>query len=221
MKKKPFTPSTIEKVRIAAGFKCCICRANPCFHTHHLDPAAGNGFDNAAPLCELCHSRYGNDPYKQKFIRQARDDWYNHNEETCSIRKKEFELNREILEKLEKLERKTATKDEILEDLVPKVVETLSSIEVDMTNYAKKGDHWKYIQSLSSLGSTATYTSGQISTIKYGVDDEKLVKESLPSIEYPVLIDIMPHRCTICGRAVYGPSFSFGGECPYCGGLLE
>jgi hypothetical protein len=32
--------------------------------------------DNAAPLCPSCHETYGANPQKRKFIREARDLWY-------------------------------------------------------------------------------------------------------------------------------------------------
>jgi hypothetical protein len=52
---------------------------------HHILPQAEGGSDeedNAAPLCASCHETYGANPTKRKFIREARDWWY----ETCAKR---------------------------------------------------------------------------------------------------------------------------------------
>lgn len=50
---------------------------------HHIAPQEDSGpdtEDNAAPLCPTCHEIYGANPTKRKFIREARDFWY----ETCA-----------------------------------------------------------------------------------------------------------------------------------------
>jgi hypothetical protein len=52
---------------------------------HHIAPQEDEGSDeedNAAPLCASCHEIYGANPTKRKFIREARDWWY----ETCANR---------------------------------------------------------------------------------------------------------------------------------------
>ncbi len=64
--------------RKRAHFRCCLCRALG-VEIHHIVPAAEGGLDtdeNAAPLCPSCHETYGANPTKQKFIREARDFWY-------------------------------------------------------------------------------------------------------------------------------------------------
>jgi hypothetical protein len=46
---------------------------------HHIVPQEENGpdsEDNAAPLCPSCHETYGANPQKRRFIREARDFWY-------------------------------------------------------------------------------------------------------------------------------------------------
>jgi len=52
---------------------------------HHIQPQADGGTDdedNAAALCPSCHETYGANPQKRKFIREARDFWY----ELCAQR---------------------------------------------------------------------------------------------------------------------------------------
>ena len=46
---------------------------------HHIVPQAEGSSDtedNAAALCPSCHETYGANPLKRKFIREARDLWY-------------------------------------------------------------------------------------------------------------------------------------------------
>jgi hypothetical protein len=38
--------------------------------------AAPDELENAAPLCPSCHETYGANPTKRKFLREARDLWY-------------------------------------------------------------------------------------------------------------------------------------------------
>jgi hypothetical protein len=66
------------EVRRRAHFRCCLCHALG-VEVHHIIPAAEDGpdtEDNAAPLCPSCHDTYGANPVKRKFIREARDFWY-------------------------------------------------------------------------------------------------------------------------------------------------
>jgi hypothetical protein len=71
-------------IKERAHFQCCLCRALY-VEIHHIIPESEAGpdtEDNAAPLCPSCHETYGANPEKRKFIREARDFWY----ELCSKR---------------------------------------------------------------------------------------------------------------------------------------
>ena len=71
-------------IRKRAHFQCCLCHALY-VEIHHIIPESEDGPDteeNAAPLCPSCHERYGANPEKRKFIREARDFWY----ELCATR---------------------------------------------------------------------------------------------------------------------------------------
>ena len=77
-----------EKLKLAvkrrAHFMCRLCHVLY-VEVHHIIPEAQGGPDteaNAAPLCPSCHELYGTDPTKRRFIRQARDNWY----EVCGKR---------------------------------------------------------------------------------------------------------------------------------------
>jgi hypothetical protein len=74
----PFSESLKLEVRRKAHFCCCLCHALE-VEIHHIIPESEGGADiqdNAAPLCPSCHETYGNNPSKRKFIREARDFWY-------------------------------------------------------------------------------------------------------------------------------------------------
>lgn len=79
-----FSEATKLAVKKRAHFACCLCH-DVGVEVHHLVPQSEDGpddEDNAAPLCPSCHERYGANPAKRKFIREARDFWY----EVCSTR---------------------------------------------------------------------------------------------------------------------------------------
>jgi hypothetical protein len=79
-----FSESLKKAVRQKAHYRCCLCQA-VLVEIHHVIPHAEGGSDdedNAAPLCASCHEIYGANPTKRKFIREARDWWY----ETCAAR---------------------------------------------------------------------------------------------------------------------------------------
>ncbi len=76
--KMSFSEALKSKVRRRAHFCCCLCKALG-VEVHHVIPQEEVGPDteeNAAPLCPTCHETYGANPTKRKFIREARDLWY-------------------------------------------------------------------------------------------------------------------------------------------------
>lgn len=81
-----FSEALKLKVKKSAHFSCCLCRA-VAVEVHHIIPQEESGpdtIDNAAPLCPTCHELYGANPTKRKFLREARDFWY----DICSKRYK-------------------------------------------------------------------------------------------------------------------------------------
>jgi hypothetical protein len=80
----PFPESIAREVRHRAHYQCCLCKAIG-VEIHHIVPQADAGentIENAAPLCPSCHETYGANPIKRKFIREARDFWF----EVCAKR---------------------------------------------------------------------------------------------------------------------------------------
>jgi hypothetical protein len=79
-----FSEQLKHDVRRKAHMSCCLCKAIG-VEVHHIisqEEGGPDSEDNAAPLCPSCHETYGANPVKRKFIREARDLWY----EICAKR---------------------------------------------------------------------------------------------------------------------------------------
>ena len=79
-----FSETTKLQVRRNSHFSCCLCKSIG-IEIHHIIPQAEGGLDTenkAAPLCPSCHEMYGANPSKRKFIKEARDHWF----EICATR---------------------------------------------------------------------------------------------------------------------------------------
>jgi hypothetical protein len=74
----PFSQALKDQVKKGAAFRCCRCHEIG-IDIHHIVPQAQGGsddIDNAAPLCQNCHARFGANPEKRTEIRLMRDWWY-------------------------------------------------------------------------------------------------------------------------------------------------
>lgn len=74
----PFADEQKTRIRRRADMRCCVCRAVG-VEIHHIVPQAEGGGDddeNGAPLCPSCHEMLGENPTKRRFIREARNNWY-------------------------------------------------------------------------------------------------------------------------------------------------
>ena len=103
-----FSEAQKFEIRKKAHLRCCLCHSIG-VEVHHIVPQACGGTDdieNGAPLCPSCHEIYGANAEKHKFIREARDFWYEHCERLYGM---DTTLIREISEKLETV----ATKDDL------------------------------------------------------------------------------------------------------------
>lgn len=107
-----FSEATKLSVKRKAHFACCLCRAVG-VELHHIIPQAEGGADtedNAAPLRPSCHETYGANPTKRKFIREARDFWF----ELCAAR---YAADANRIDALQEMLRQLPTKSD-LENLV-------------------------------------------------------------------------------------------------------
>jgi HNH endonuclease len=87
------------EVKKRAHYHCVLCRQAVFVEVHHITPQSEGGPDtleNAAPLCPSCHSDYGGNPDKRKWIRETRDFWW----EYCKKRT----ANPEVVELNKKLD---------------------------------------------------------------------------------------------------------------------
>lgn len=103
-----FTEVLKATIRKRAHFMCCVCKAIG-VEVHHIIPQEERGpdsEDNAAPLCPACHETYGANPRKRKFIREARDHWY----EICE---KRFVSDQNLLEEIKQLISNTVSREDL------------------------------------------------------------------------------------------------------------
>lgn len=103
-----FSEELKSKLRKKSHFRCCLCHSLG-VELHHIVPHAENGpdtEDNAAPLCPSCHETYGANPEKRKFIREARDLWY----EICS---KRYDAPTNEIKEISDILKTVATKEDI------------------------------------------------------------------------------------------------------------
>jgi hypothetical protein len=121
----PFSDDLKLKVKRKAEFRCCLCH-DLGIQVHHIIPEESQGpdtEDNAAPLCPSCHDKLGANPVKRKFIREARDYWY----ELCSERlAKDSRLLEEIADGI----KGTASKND-LQNAMDKMINVIRSIPVE------------------------------------------------------------------------------------------
>jgi HNH endonuclease len=118
------------EVRRAAHFHCCLCRALG-VEVHHIVPQEEDGpddLDNAAPLCPSCHETYGANPVKRKFIREARDFWY----EICATR---YAGDQGSLDEIRTRLNSIATKDD-LQNLIIKAQGGPQAVPWDALKYS-------------------------------------------------------------------------------------
>lgn len=103
-----FSEEQKAAVRRLGHFRCCLCHALG-VQVHHIIPTVDGGpdtEDNAAPLCPSCHDAYGANPVKRKFIREARDFWYELCARSVAFQGEELKAISTALERL-------ATKEDI------------------------------------------------------------------------------------------------------------
>src|SRR5260221_2670404 len=109
-----FSEPTKLSVKRKAHFSCCLCHSLG-VEIHHIVPEGESGPDseeNAAPLCPSCHETYGANLQKRKFIKEARDFWY----ELCERR---YAADAAQLDRIFAVVQNAATKDD-LQNLVSK-----------------------------------------------------------------------------------------------------
>jgi len=103
-----FAEELKARIRKRAHFCCCLCHTLG-VEIHHIVPRGEGGpddEDNAAPLCPTCHEIYGANAEKRKFIREAREFWF----EICT---KRFGGDSDQLDEIYSTLKTVATKDDV------------------------------------------------------------------------------------------------------------
>lgn len=103
-----FTETLKLTIKRKAHFSCCLCHSLG-VEVHHIIPQSDDGPDtdyNAAPLCPSCHETYGANEQKRKFIREARDFWY----DLCDRR---YAPDADRLDRVLTIVQSSASKDDI------------------------------------------------------------------------------------------------------------
>ncbi len=122
-------------VKRAAHFHCCLCRTLG-VEVHHIVPEAEGGPDepeNAAPLCPSCHETFGANPTKRKFIREARDFWY----EICATRYAgDQDWVDEIRRRLDSIATKQDLKELFIHNSAPQGAEPTNPLPWDSLKYS-------------------------------------------------------------------------------------
>lgn len=124
-----FSEAVTKEIRRKSHFQCCLCKALG-VEIHHVIPQAEGGPDtleNAAPLCPSCHETYGANPTKRKFIREARDFWF----EVCE---KRYQSDASLLQKVQETIGNTASKDDVYL-LRSEIINALNSIKTTKAPY--------------------------------------------------------------------------------------
>lgn len=136
------------KIKRRAHFKCCMCQ-RPYVEVHHIIPEAASGEDteeNAAPLCPWCHDIYGNDHTKRKYIRQAREAWY----EICS---KRYSSDMDRIDKIAAQLNEKATKQDL-----NKAIDEIHDLFVSIINQSNRTTK-EVIQEISDVTAAISTTT--------------------------------------------------------------
>ncbi|MFH0889036.1 MAG: HNH endonuclease signature motif containing protein [Planctomycetota bacterium] len=139
-----------QEVKRKSAFRCCRCHEIG-IDVHHIIPESqegSNDIDNAAPLCQNCHDRYGNNPSKRTEIKQMRDWWYEVVKEKY-YSAKEFDLLAELDQKISQYHQE----DKQCLKSINKTLEELSKISIPKLENSKEEIRHK-ITEIINLGST-------------------------------------------------------------------
>ena len=124
----PFPEKTKLQVKKKSAFRCCRCHEIG-IDVHHIIPESEGGpnsIDNAAPLCQNCHDRFGANPEKRKELIQMRDWWYE------VVKEKyvgESEKIKEINDLVIAIQKQQVTHSQQLEDMKNKLMRKLDELK--------------------------------------------------------------------------------------------
>ncbi len=165
----PFSPALKDQIRKMAAFRCCRCHEIG-IDIHHIVPQAKGGtddIDNAAPLCQNCHDRYGANPEKRKEIRQMRDWWYEVVREKYHGDQSGFEKLNETLLKIQRTQESNQAE---MDKLRSEVIEEVKVIRGLQEQAAEQLKHVPVVdiarQANTVVGSTNIQAMGMPETLR-------------------------------------------------------
>lgn len=148
-----FSEKIKAKIRKLSHMQCCVCKAIG-VEIHHIIPKEEGGNDaeeNAAPLCPSCHETYGSNPSKRKFIREARDNWF----EICERR---YRLDERTLSDIKRIMETIALKGDIeslksdlLSILIPEMQKLGQLLDKNETTSAEKSTEYAHLDNIIAL----------------------------------------------------------------------
>lgn len=184
-----FTEKTKLEVKKKAMFQCCRCHETG-IDVHHIIPQKDGGSDdisNAAPLCQNCHDRFGDNPQKRKEITQMRDNWY------------------------EVIERMYSNKADVLFPLIEKVNTTLETVQIGQTKNENNIEDMKVMLKEMSAKAIDNMTAGTATLMA-----SNTVKASLASLSNTRIEDLPEIVvCMECREPVVMTDDVV--LCPHCG----
>src|SRR5215831_9596828 len=162
----PFSQALKDQVKKMAAFRCCRCQAIGIDIYHILPQAVGGSddIDNAAPLCQNCHARFGANPEKRTEIRQMREFWYEVVKEKYYGDQSRFERLDEALSKVQA--NIQASNQAEMEKLRSEVIEAVNAIRQFQGQAAEQLKHVPVVdiprQANSVVGSSNIQTWGSM-----------------------------------------------------------
>lgn len=182
-------------VKKKSHFCCSLCHALG-VEVHHIVPQSENGEDtedNAAPLCPSCHETYGANPVKRKFIKEARDFWY----ELCS---KRFSTDPDALTSISERLAQTASKADV-EAIIDMIKGLLSSkpVQENLISVALPERYWVLV--LAALEPQMKVVAKEIERLREAGHNVETVNE-IPDELVTGIVGTMLARGTIIDRLI-------------------
>jgi hypothetical protein len=168
----PFSQALKDQVKRLAAFRCCRCQEIG-IDIHHIVPQAQGGsddIDNAAPLCQNCHDRFGANPEKRSEIRLMRDFWYDVVKEKYHGDQSAFEKLNDTLVKMQQMQHATQAemeklRSEVIEEV--KVIQRWQEQAAQQLQSAPVGDIGHYANSVVMGSSTVVAGSAKPGLVSF------------------------------------------------------
>jgi hypothetical protein len=173
----PFSQALKDQVKRMAAFRCCRCQEIG-IDIHHILPQAMGGsddIDNAAPLCQNCHARFGANPEKRTEIRQMREFWYD-------VVKEKYHGDQSAIEKLNEtlLKVQAHIKESNQAEIDKLRSEVIEEVKVIRALQEQAAEQLKYVpvvdiprQANTVVGSSNIQVMGMPETLRKAAEQQK------------------------------------------------